>query len=465
MAGENSHLRFPKRASYVATPHQLAQPDAEFTHSPIRSRRNAERRQAGVLIVSTELQNSPLAQEASRRPRRRDVERRPGENQAMEHLRTDHAGRRSPLSTQISEEGRALLDSLDPEDPAYVRKRRGIIAAHTQVWEEHGATPLVIDFSDVQEPMRPERIHPSKPNSRHPEHPLYVWAIKQAHQIDPGHTTSARQTREQWYWDQMDRGRLPADFNPYAPGSQKHAAFDARTSLNDDRPTSAMFSNRVDARTGQPAEVLDTARQRRARARRKVKSGERMTDEEFLALYDKPIEQWDLEELARGRPKDKSGKFTGRAPSRYAQAEIRERIDTLFKQRVRGSMNETTVKALSTLAAVLDNDDIDFKGKPVVAASTKLDAAKFLVEHLLGRPTQRTETDISVKLSGILAGVMVSPEMALPTDPSQPVGPTGRYLAGQRGGRSDVIDYEVKALTEAGYIDPIIDAEYEEVED
>jgi hypothetical protein len=133
----------------------------------------------------------------------------------------------------------------------------------------------------------------------------------------------------------------------------------------------------------------------------------------------------------------------------------------VFKQRVRGSMNETTVKALSLLASLLDNDDTDHKGRPVVAASTKLDASKFLVEHLLGKPTQRTETDISVKLSGMLASVMVSPEMSLPDplNPTQPIAGTGRMLAGQRGQRLDYEDTELLALTQAGYVDPIMDAE------
>src|SRR5262245_63124610 len=52
-------------------------------------------------------------------------------------------------------------------------------------------------------------------------------------------------------------------------------------------------------------------KQMRARARRKrKKAGE---SEEFKRLY-KPIEQWDPEELARGRPRSRDGNFTGRPP-------------------------------------------------------------------------------------------------------------------------------------------------------
>lgn len=455
MGGASNHnIRFPRRSSHVAAAEQLPGPDSKFKASPIRSKRAAERREAGVLIVSTELKNSPLAVEASTRPRRGDVEVAPGRGQFNEHARTDRAGRPSPLSSQIDAEGLSLLAALDPDDPHLARKRRGIIKAHRRVWEEHGATPLVIDFSEVQEPIAPERIHPSKKGSKHPQRPLYEWAVGQAYTVDPKRTRAARAVREQWYWDQMDRGKLPADFNPYIPGSQKHSAFEDRVALVDDRPTTTQFSQ-----MGPDTQLLDTPKQRRARARRKVASGERLTDEEFVALYDRPVEEWDIEELAAGRPRDRNGQFVGKAPSGYMQAEIRERIDGLFKQKVRGSMNVATVDALKTLHAILGNDDTDFKGKPVVAASTKLDAAKFLVEHLLGKPTQRTETDISVKLSGMLASVMVAPEMAVPTDPSNPVSGTGRMLAGQRGTRLDYQDTELLALTSAGYVDPILDAE------
>ena len=41
----------------------------------------------------------------------------------------------------------------------------------------------------------------------------------------------------------------------------------------------------------------------RARARKKLKKGLAITDEALKELY-KPIEEWDMEELARGRPRD-----------------------------------------------------------------------------------------------------------------------------------------------------------------
>ena len=448
MAGANSDLRFPKRSGHLSKGHP--RPGDAGIKGP-RGEKNAQRRAAGVRIVATEMENSPLAQEELSRPRR---------GKTFDH--TDHKGRPAPLSTQMDEVGRALLEELDPEDPHYLRKYKGIIAEHSRVWEPLGATPMVIDFSNVMEPIDPRRIHPSSPRSQHPMRGLYAWAKQNAHKYDPRKGAEGQLYREMWYFEQMEKGILPPDFNPYAPGSVRHDAFENRMIINDDRETTTKLSNRTSKATGEAMPVLDTARQLRARARRKMKSGLRLTDEEFVELCGKPIEAWDLEELAKGRPKDKNGAFSGHSPSQYMARETQERIETLFKQKVRGSMNVATVDALSTLHGVLNNDDYDFKGKPVVAASTKVDVAKFLVEHLLGKPTQRVESDISVKLQGILAGVMVAPEHALPDDPTSPVGPTGRYFAGQRGSRSDYQDTELLALERAGIVDAQIVQDEEE---
>ena len=151
------------------------------------------------------------------------------------------------------------------------------------------------------------------------------------------------------------------------------------------------------------------AKQIRQRARRKM---QKLSAEEQQALWGRDISDWDLEELARGRPKAKDGTFKGRPPKfldRQLHEEIMKRFETIVKQ----EMNTHTVSALEVIGRILDNDETDEKGRPVVPAGTKLDAAKFLVEHAIGKPKQRTETDISLKLQGILGAVMVQPNSDL----------------------------------------------------
>lgn len=158
---------------------------------------------------------------------------------------------------------------------------------------------------------------------------------------------------------------------------------------------------------GRPIESM-SAKQLRARARRR----KQISDEDLKKLY-KPVEEWDAEELARGRPRAKDGTFKGKPPA-FIDRALHETIVRQFEQVVRGEMNKHTVKALTVLEKILDDDDIDEKGRPIVPAGTKLDAAKFLVEHILGKPKQRVETDISVKLQGILATAMVNPSQTQP---------------------------------------------------
>lgn len=142
-------------------------------------------------------------------------------------------------------------------------------------------------------------------------------------------------------------------------------------------------------------------RQARARARRNVKARE-----EALAQLYKPVEEWDEEELARGRPRDAGGGFRGPAP-KWISTAVHEEAMKRFKDISHGEQRATVPLALGTIRTILTNEDLDDKGRPVVPWGVKADVAKWSIEHLLGKPTQRTEVDISVKLQGVLANVMV----------------------------------------------------------
>lgn len=146
-----------------------------------------------------------------------------------------------------------------------------------------------------------------------------------------------------------------------------------------------------------------TRKQIRARARRR----QRMVAADEEAMQ-KPIEEWDLEELARGRAKNSRGNFSG-AGSGYLSRGLHEKITRQFVIRAKGELQSHAVLALKVLENILDNDDTDEDGKPVISPSVKLETAKFTLEHVLGKPTQRVEQDISVRLQGILSMATGSP--------------------------------------------------------
>lgn len=192
---------------------------------------------------------------------------------------------------------------------------------------------------------------------------------------------------------------------------------------------------------------LLTRKQIRARARRR-RNRNGLTEQEMDYLYQKPIEEWDNEELARGRPRNIDGRFTGPKP-KWISAAVHEQAMERFKSVVRSEMNASTVDALEVLNMILNNDERDDKGKPIVPAGTKLEASKFLLEHIVGKPTQRIESDVSVKLQGILAQVMVNPAEALGGSADRPA----PYMLGHLPG----------VTMDMGEADPdAIDAEYEE---
>lgn len=185
---------------------------------------------------------------------------------------------------------------------------------------------------------------------------------------------------------------------------------------------------------------LLTGKQVRSRARRVLSKGKKLDEETFEAWSGKPIDEWDLEELARGRPRNAAGDFRG-APPQYMPRAVVERIAERFKTVVKGEMNQNAVTALGVVNQLISNEDYDDKGKPLVPASVKLDAAKWLIEHTIGKAVQPTQTDISVKLMGVLGAAMVNPTLD-ESHPDMLALPPG-YSMAHMGSRGEVLEATV----------------------
>lgn len=151
----------------------------------------------------------------------------------------------------------------------------------------------------------------------------------------------------------------------------------------------------------------------RARLRRKAekrKVNRELIEEEMLGLPTyKPLDEWDIEELARGRVRDSLGGFRGTRPMW---------LDTIPTEEIKRRLRDKTYTALachvdSAIALVGDllvNDDIDEYGRPIVDARTRLDAAKFVVEHVIGKARVRVDVDTTSPIGQLLASVIVNPD-------------------------------------------------------
>jgi hypothetical protein len=141
----------------------------------------------------------------------------------------------------------------------------------------------------------------------------------------------------------------------------------------------------------------------RARIRRRGTA----TKDELEALY-KPVEEWDEEELARGRPRGPKGTFRGPRP-KWITREIHEAALDRFKYIIKADIQAAGPHALAVIRQLMSDTELDNRGKFRTPASTRLQAAQLLLEHAVGKPKVMVETDISVKLQGLMANVMVGP--------------------------------------------------------
>ena len=186
-----------------------------------------------------------------------------------------------------------------------------------------------------------------------------------------------------------------------------------------------------------------TTRRRIAKSRTRYDTTmQGLSVQEMADVYRKPLDDWDAEELAMGRPRNSSGRFSGPRP-KWITPEMHEEAIERFKSLTRQGMRKATVSAIQTIQDIVENNDVDNRGRPLVTASTKLSAAQFLIEHVIGKPTQRVETDVSVKLQGILGAVMVNPGKDGDYLPAHTPGIT-MELAASLDDEEEILDAEVE---------------------
>lgn len=143
----------------------------------------------------------------------------------------------------------------------------------------------------------------------------------------------------------------------------------------------------------------------RKRLRNAGKRGDQ-AHHDLAVVYQKPIEEWDFEELQRGKPRNVNGKFSGARPkwiSPTVMAEAQKRLREVGQQ----ELGRFTGSAIKVMVELMEDSRLDL---------VRFQAAKYVLDQIIGVPVNKVEIEGNVSFKGLLAAVMVNPDGQVDTD-------------------------------------------------
>lgn len=147
----------------------------------------------------------------------------------------------------------------------------------------------------------------------------------------------------------------------------------------------------------------------RRRLRAKTKRLEASVLHDIEVMYHKPVEEWDWEELAHGRPRNDDGSFSSAKPKWITPAitaEAKRRMRLMTEEQVMVHADD----AVRVLSMLMTNDRTDEFGKLVVPASVKLQAAQYVLNQIMGTPKARIEFEDHNPLAELMGAILVNPD-------------------------------------------------------
>lgn len=121
----------------------------------------------------------------------------------------------------------------------------------------------------------------------------------------------------------------------------------------------------------------------------------------MLANLVKPVTEWDLEELARGRPRDKDGHFRGRTPTWITPA-LRSEAARRLKVEAMSYLSGHVDDAIKVLVDLMKNSPDE---------KIQMDAAKFVIEHVIGKATAKVDIEVGNGVRELLADRVVTRDL------------------------------------------------------
>lgn len=132
-------------------------------------------------------------------------------------------------------------------------------------------------------------------------------------------------------------------------------------------------------------------------------------------VWQKPLREWDMEELARGKPRNKKGNFQGPTPG-WVTPEVQKEVKRRLMSRTRQDLSLHLSSAINVIKDLMESEEVDDKGRPLVDARTRLAAAMFIIENTIGKPKALLEiSDATDNVKAAIAAAIVLDD-GLPQD-------------------------------------------------
>lgn len=164
-------------------------------------------------------------------------------------------------------------------------------------------------------------------------------------------------------------------------------------------------------KAGESPSLSDDPKKIRDRARRHQKKMET----ELSKLYKKPVSEWDLEELAHGKPRSKDGYFSG-VPPKWVTREVHAEAMRRFKHMIHSKIRVLSVPAIDVLMNLMADNQLvyDDEGQPIryiVPPNVKAQIGQYLIDHVVGKSQQTVETkgEVMHLIQSVLASSVVNP--------------------------------------------------------
>lgn len=109
------------------------------------------------------------------------------------------------------------------------------------------------------------------------------------------------------------------------------------------------------------------------------------------------VEDLDTEELAKGRLKDKDGKFRGRPP-KFLPRQLVDAMRTEHHRRINAALEESLSDTVRTMRAIMKDPEAD--------SATRLRAAIYVYERFMGKTPDRVEVNRGDKVQDVVDKIL-----------------------------------------------------------